>query len=157
MRKENLSVSESAEVLQWLSKIRREPRDIAANQYYGALLQHEAYVEALGISDTKWAENRRQRLRSNGLSAVYKELPAQVRILSCEDVEIPRAPIVDERTYETAERGHDPPAGSKASADPTMGAIPIPPPQERRRKELTEGPELGPGPQDSDLSEGMGL
>jgi len=88
-------VSDIIGLLDTVAGLKKVNETICANDYHQALGQHESYCKALGIEQTPWAIERRQKIVDAGLSSVYKSLPSEVRILSSDKIPEPSIPIHD--------------------------------------------------------------
>jgi len=92
---ENFSTSDLTQLLYLVGELRKDEPDVVINDNHLELAQHSAFCKALQIEGTSFARDRAERIRSAGRASIYKGLPAEIRFLSSDDLEVPDLPIID--------------------------------------------------------------
>ena len=97
----------------------KDDSGVTLNEYAGPLHQHKAFCDALGISETPWAESRKNQILAVGRAEAFKKADLTDRILSTDSITLPDYNILNVA---------DDLAGGKAAATGPASAAESPPP-----------------------------
>lgn len=107
LNKENYTVAELSELLLFVSRIRKEKPNIAINDYHQASTQLDIFCKTLDIENTSFYKDRSKKIYEAGLSAVYKSVSPDLRLLSSNDNLLPDLPIIDLTDNDTITGGNE--------------------------------------------------